>query len=175
MATTKKTTKKPSTAKTAVKAAKCAKSAADRGVAAGTRKLKIKIPKEAIKTIKQVANDFGIDFTGAANLMLTVNMMRAGVTSKTEYARGVKELVAKYGVAKEKLPAYIKGGDPEEVKRFEAFCAKNSTVAKTDSKEVSKVMSSAAKAVTRGKMTVTNDTPAKKGKRTVAKAAKKSR
>lgn len=154
----------------AAKGCKTAKSAAKgaKPTAAKTQ-LSIKIPTKVADELKKLAKELGVDFAGACAYNITINLMRCAQMTKAEYTSAIKDLVKRYDIAPDRFPAYIKGGDPEELKRCAAFCAKNSTVAKADANAVGKVMSGAAKAAARGKMTVTNDKTAKKRKKMAVK------
>ena len=166
----KKTVMKPA----AAKGCKTAKSAAKGAKPTAAKKqLSVKIPTKVANELKKLAKELGVDFAGACAYNITINLMRCAQMTKPEYTSAIKDLAKRYGIAPDRFPAYIIGGDPEELKRFEAFCAKNSTVAKADAKAVGKVMSGAAKAAALGKLTVTNDKPVKIGKKTAGKVAKK--
>ena len=126
------------------------------------RKLEVKIPDKAVAAIKATAEAFGVDFNGGVNIMLTVNMMRAGQMSRAEYRKGLKEISEKYKISMSKFPPYLKGGDPNEVERFRKFCEKNTPSIGVDPEAYGELATKATKAVLRGKKTITSKKSMKK-------------
>lgn len=75
----------------------------------------VNLTKEADANIKELADELGVSFECAANLMITRGLMLYGsFETEEEYLKAIHEIEGRFSVkVEDKMPKFVPGGDEE--------------------------------------------------------------